>query len=79
MQGFLEAINKPQFFAIVSQIILKDALKFAYNKHATHVLIKFIKLADIDPHLEPIYTVLAKHFTDLSQDANGLPVVKTCI
>ena len=79
MQGFLEAINKSQFNIIVAEMIYKDALKFAYNKHATHVLIKFIKLVEIHPFLEKIYDVLAKNFSELSQDANGLPVVKTCI
>lgn len=64
---------------MVAEIIFKDAIKFAYNKHATHVLIKFIKLVEVHPYLEKIYEVLAKNFAELSQDANGLPVVKTCI
>lgn len=58
---------------------MKELLKFAYNKHATHVLIKFIQIADIFPHLEAIYDLLCKNMVELSQDANGLPVVKACI
>lgn len=63
----------------MADIILKDTLKFVYNKNANHVLIKFIKLADIHPYLEKIYDVLASNFDLMSIDANGLPVVKTCI
>eukprot|EP00347_Sterkiella_histriomuscorum_P010240 403377054 len=79
LQGFLEAICKPQFNQLVSEIILQDLLKFAYNKHATHVLIRYIQLADIHPHLEQIYEVICKNIIDLSQDANGLPVIKNTI
>lgn len=64
---------------MVSDMILKDVLKFAYNKHATHVLIKFIKIVEVHPYLTKIYEALAKNFHELSQDANGLPVIKTCI
>jgi len=54
-------------------------LKFAFNKNATHVLIKFLKIAPIYPYLEKIYAELARNFAELSQDSNGLPVVKTVI
>jgi hypothetical protein len=66
MQGFLEVMNKPQFNEIIAEIIHKDTLKFAYNKHATHVLIKFIKLADMMPGLIKIYDILAANFAELS-------------
>lgn len=54
-------------------------MKYAYNKHATHVLIKYIQLADVHPHLEQIYDEICKNIIDLSQDANGLPVIKNTI
>jgi hypothetical protein len=60
-------------------MINKYTLKFAYNKHATHVLIKFIKNTEISPYLDKIFDTLAKNFCELAQDSNGLPVVKTCI
>jgi len=63
----------------VTDIILKELLKFAYNKHATHVLIKYIQIAEVSPFLEPIYDAICKNMFDLAQDANGLPVVKACI
>lgn len=55
MQGFLEVINHPIFNTVVGEIISKEFTKFAYNKHATHVLIKFIKNTEIHPFLEAIY------------------------
>jgi len=55
MQGFLEVINHPIFNAVVGEIISKEFTKFAYNKHATHVLIKFIKNTEIHPFQEAIY------------------------
>ena len=33
-------------------MIHNDLLKFALNRHATHVLIKFIKTAEVHPFLE---------------------------
>lgn len=57
----------------------KDLLKFAYNKHGTHVLIKFIKLAELHPYLEHIYDIIVHNLEDLSQDPNGLPVIKNTI
>lgn len=33
-------------------------MKYALNKHANHVLIKLIKLANIKPYLEEIYTTI---------------------
>ncbi len=41
-------------------------MKFAFNKHATHVLIKFIKIAQIRPYLEAIYTLISKNLSELS-------------
>jgi hypothetical protein len=37
---------------MMANVFLKDLLKFAFNKHGTHVLIKFIKLADLHPCLD---------------------------
>ena len=52
---------------MVADIMMRDyPLKHAYNKHATHVIIRFIKLSDIHPSLEKIYDVLAKNFAELS-------------
>lgn len=79
IQGFLDCLAKPQFYELVASIIVKETLKFAYNKHATHVLIKFLKVADVVPFLLPIYDVISLNFAELSKDANGLPVVKTSI
>ncbi len=67
------------FKEIISDIIFKQVLKYAYNKNATHVLIKYIKITDIDPFLLKIYDSISKNFSELAQDSNGLPVVKTCI
>lgn len=64
---------------IMANLFEKDLLKFAFNKHATHVLIKFIKLADIHPFLEKIYDIIVQNLPDLSQDPNGLPVIKNTI
>ena len=63
----------------LSSIIVKDALRFAFNKHATHVLIKFIKIAEISPYLDGIYDVICKNFQELSSDPNGLPLIKNSI
>jgi hypothetical protein len=41
-------------------------MKFAMNKHATHVLIKFVKQADIHPYLENIYSEIVSNFLELS-------------
>lgn len=45
---------------------MKELYKFAYNKHATHVLIKYIQIADIDPYLKPIYDSLCKNMFELA-------------
>jgi hypothetical protein len=78
MQGFLESLNKSKFSEIIEEMFLPCVLKFAYNKNATHVLIKFIKTADLN-NLEKIYDIISKNFSLLSQDSNGLPVVKASI
>lgn len=54
-------------------------MKYAFNKHATHVLIRYLQLAEVHPHLEQIYDVICRNMIDLSQDANGLPVIKVSI
>ena len=51
---------------VVSEMIYTDLLRFAYNKHATHVLIKFLKLANVFPYLVKIYDLLVKSLLDLS-------------
>ena len=79
LQCFFEVLNKPSFCELITETMMPHVLKFAYNKHSTHVLIKYIKLANIFPYLIPVYDLLVKNMVDLSQDANGLPVVKTCI
>jgi hypothetical protein len=63
----------------MADIFEQDLLKFAFNKHATHVLIKFIKSVEVHPYLEKIYEILVKSLDALSQDPNGLPVVKNTI
>jgi hypothetical protein len=69
----------PSVMLIMTNLFEKDLLKFAFNKHATHVLIKFIKLADIHPFLDKIYAIIVQNLPDLSQDPNGLPVIKNTI
>ena len=64
---------------MIEEVLRKEALKFAFNKHATHVLIKFIKLVEVEPYLVKIFATLTKHISKLAQDPNGLPVVKTFI
>lgn len=80
IQSFIEAaIDKPSILTMMAGVFERDLLKFAYNKHGTHVLIKFIKLAELHPHLVTIYDILVKNLADLSQDPNGLPVIKNSI
>ena len=66
IQSFLEVLQEPQFKEIVAEIMLKDLLKFAYNKNSNHVLIKFIKLIEITPYLEKIFEVLCQNIEQLS-------------
>jgi hypothetical protein len=63
----------------LADLFAHDCLKYAYNKHATHVLIKFIKTAEVHPHLEKIYHTIVDNFEQLSSDPNGLPVIKNTI
>ena len=80
IQSFIEAIvDKPSIITIMAGAFERDLLKFAFNKHATHVLIKFIKLCEIQPYLESIYEIIVMNLQDLSQDPNGLPVIKNTI
>ena len=67
------------FNEILTQIFVQNLLDFAYNKHATHVLITYIELVDIFPYLEPIYDIICRNMIELSQDANGLPVIKKTV
>ncbi len=64
---------------MMARVFERDLLKFCCNKHGTHVLIKFIKLADLHPYLETIYDIVVENLSDLSQDPNGLPVIKSSI
>lgn len=59
IQSFIDAvIDRPSVVEVIADIFEKDLLKFAYNKHATHVLIKFIKLAELHPYLDVIYELI---------------------
>jgi hypothetical protein len=64
---------------MMAEMFENEMLKFAYNKHATHVLIKFIKSVDVHPYLNNIYDLIVKNMDGLSQDPNGLPVIKNTI
>ena len=80
IQSLLDTVvGKPTLILTLSEMFLKDLLKFAYNKHGTHVLIKYLKIADIQPFLEQLYDVVCQNFADLSSDPNGLPVIKNTI
>ena len=64
----------------LSQLIeSQNPLYFAFNKHATHVLIKYIEITTENPFLHNIYEVITKNFAALSMDSNGLPLVKKCL
>jgi hypothetical protein len=60
-------------------IVDENLLYFAFNKHATHVLIKYIEITTENPYLNEIYEIVCKNFAQLSMDANGLPLVKKCL
>lgn len=72
-------MDKPVQLLILADLFNKDCLKYAYNKHATHVLIKFIKTSEIHPYLEPLYSSIVENFEQMASDPNGLPVIKTTI
>ena len=80
LQVFIENLEGTEFKVAVSRLIEKEnPLFFAYNKHATHVLIKYIELTPEDPYLTKLYNVITKNFTELSKDSHGLPLVKKCL
>mmetsp|Transcript_10221 Transcript_10221/g.15552 ORF Transcript_10221/g.15552 Transcript_10221/m.15552 type:complete len:251 (-) Transcript_10221:764-1516(-) len=80
LQTFIENLETPEFKTIISKIIEQDnPLFYAFNKHATHVLIKYIELTIEKPFLTSIYKVIASNFKELSMDSNGLPLVKKCL
>lgn len=56
-----------------------NPLSYAYNKHGTHVLIKYIELTPQDPYLMNIYDIITDNFTQLSCNVNGLPLIKKCL
>jgi hypothetical protein len=60
-------------------IVNENPLHFAYNKHATHVLIKYIEITTENPYLNEIYEIVTRNFAQLSMDANGLPLAKKCL
>ena len=63
VQSFIEAIaEKRALVEAIAELFHQDMLKFAMNKHATHVLIKFIKHVSIHPYLENIYKAIVAHF-----------------
>jgi hypothetical protein len=77
LQVFIDNLEEEEFKSIISSLIQKEnPLFFAFNKHATHVLIKFIELTTEIPYLQSIFEVLTTNFSVLSMDANGLPLVK---
>ena len=80
LQVFIENLDSPEFKVILSELIEKEnPLFFTYNKHATHVLIKYIELTPEVPYLNKIYEIITTNFTELSMDSNGLPLVKKCL
>ena len=80
LQVFIENLEDPLFKEILSALIEKEnPLFFAFNKHATHVLIKYIELTPENPYLVGLYTTITANLSSLSQDANGLPLVKLCL
>lgn len=80
IQSLIDSLNdKAELVACIAEIFEQDLMKFAFNKHATHVLIKFIKVVDVHPHLQKIYEQIVKNLGALSENPNGLPVVKNTI
>lgn len=49
------------------------------NKHATHVIIRFLKLVENKQYLRNIFEVIKNNFSRLAQDANGLPLIKNIL
>ena len=48
IQSFIDAVfQEPLILKMISETINQDIMKYALNKNANHVLIKFIKLASI--------------------------------
>jgi len=77
LQVFIQNLESPEFKIRLSALIeSQNPLYFAFNKHATHVLIKYIEITTENPYLNGIYENITKNFTILSVDSNGLPLVK---
>jgi len=80
LQVFIENLEGNDFKQLISALIEhENPLFFAFNKHATHVLIKYIELTSEVPFLSKIYHTITTNFTELSKDSNGLPLVKKCL
>ena len=80
LQVFIETLESPEFKVLISALFEREnPLYFAFNKHATHVLIKYIELTTENPFLTEIYNVVTNNFCALSMDSNGLPLVKKCL
>jgi hypothetical protein len=80
LQVFIQNLESPEFKIRISELIEKEnPLYFAFNKHATHVLIKYIEITTENPYLNNIYTIITNNFATLSMDSNGLPLVKKCL
>ena len=75
LQSFLDCLANPKYYELIIPFVVPATLTLAFNKHGTHVLIKFVQLLDVQA-LRPIFEVIAANFTSLSQDSNGLPVIK---
>lgn len=56
LQVFIQNLEGPEFKIRISELIEKEnPLYFAFNKHATHVLIKYIEITTENPFLNYIY------------------------
>jgi hypothetical protein len=64
LQVFIENLDSPEYKVLLSELIEKEnPLFFTYNKHATHVLIKYIELTPEVPYLNNIYQTVTTNFT----------------
>ena len=56
LQAFIEILENGEFKNTISSLLETEGLlKFAFNKHATHVLIKYVEITPEDPYLFKIY------------------------
>lgn len=63
MQVFIQNLEGDDFkMKLSGHIVSQNPLYFAYNKHATHVLIKYIEITTENPHLNDIYEIITSNF-----------------